>query len=108
MAHSTEVATDRAHAPGRIAGGPALPVSALMCVPYLGAVVGAIVALRFLAVAMVSPGRFKDIALLGLSVLAYAAVVFVALGRPLLMAAGTFAVSFAAISVLTPRLEGRT
>lgn len=108
MAHSTEVATDAVHSPERIAGGPALPVSALMCVPYLGAVVGAIVALRFLAVAIVSPSRFRDIALLCLFVLAYAAVVFASLSRPLLMVAGTFAVSFAAISVLTPRLEGGT
>ncbi len=108
MAHSTEVATDAVHSAEPIAGGPALPVSALMCMPYLGAVVGAIVALRFLAVAFVSPSRSKDIALLGLFVLAYAAVVFVALRWPLLMAAGTFTVSFAAISVLTPRLEGRT
>lgn len=107
MAHSTEVATDVIHSPERIAGGPALPVSALMCVPYLGAVVGAVVALRYLAVAIVSPSRFRDIALLCFFVLAYAAVVIVALRRPLLMAAGTFAVSFGANSVLTPRLEGR-
>ena len=105
MANSTEVATHSAHVPERIAGGPALTVSALMCVPYLGAAVAAIVALRFFAVALVSPSRSKGIALLGLFVLAYAAVVFVALRRPVLMAAGTFAVSFAAISVLTPRLE---
>jgi len=108
VADSTEVATDRAHSPERVAGGPALPVSALMCLPYLGPVVGAIVALRFLAVAMLSPSRFRDIPLLGLFVLAYGAVVFVSLRRPLLMAAGTFAVSFAAIAILTPRLEGKT
>ena len=107
MARSTEVATDPSHAAERIAGGAALPVSALMCVPYLGAIVGAIVALRFLAVAIVSPSWSKDIALLGLFVLAYASVVFLALGVPLLMAAGTFAVSFAAITVLSPRLESR-
>lgn len=108
MAHSSKGACDAVHSPEHIAGGPALPVSALMSMPYVGAVVGAIVALRFLAMAIVSPSRFKDIALLGLFVLAYAAVVFVAMRRPLLMALGTFAVSFAAISVLAPRFEGRT
>ena len=105
MVRTTEVdrATER-----HIAGGPVLPVSALMGLPFVGAGIGAIVAIRFLAIALVaSPGRAKDVSLLLAFVLTYAAVVYLAAHNIWLMAAGTFSVSFVALSVMNPRLEGR-
>lgn len=102
MGHSTEVARSSEN----ITGGPALRVSALMCVPYVGAAVAAIIAMRFFAVVLVaSPVRAVDIALLGAFSLAYAAVVHLAQSNLWVMAAGTFVVSLAAQTVLSRRLE---
>lgn len=100
MAHSTGTRE-------RIAGGPTLLVSALMAMPYLGPGVAGIVGMRFLAVLMVSEEHPNEIWLLALFMLAYGAVMFLAFEIPLLFAAGAFVVSFAAVSVLAPRLEGK-